>query len=68
MTGPCVFCADYPHHCAGLCSAKMAYINEVEEDIPVIRKENKLRENSFTYRNGKKYDINKNGIQREVVR
>lgn len=60
LVDPCNFCADYPYHCAGLCRDKMKYINEVNEETPVISKSKRKRvfDNS----------INKNGIRREQRR
>ena len=71
MENPCIICADYPHHCAYKdgCPDKSRYINEVDEDVPVVRK-NKHRKKSRTvgvfFKNGKAYEYNKNGIRREV--
>lgn len=70
MENPCIICADYPHHCRGICIAKQMYINEVDEDVPVVSK-NKHRNKSKTvgvfFKNGKAYEYNKNGILREVL-
>lgn len=67
---PCNYCGDYPHHCRGICIAKQMYINEMDEDVPVIRKYKRLKKNSAIgtvfYRDGKCYEYNKNGIRREV--
>ena len=69
MDNPCIICADYPNYCRGICKDKMQYINEVDEDVPVVRK-NKRRKKSRTvgvfFKNGKVYEYNKNGIRREV--
>lgn len=57
MNDPCKICADYPHHCRGICIAKSMYINEVEEDTPIIKRPKKrVFDNS----------INKNGIRRSL--
>ena len=59
MNDPCRYCADYPHYCRGLCKDKMKYINEIDENVPVI-KEIKVSNPP------KKVDYNKNGIRRET--
>ena len=70
MGDPCRICTDYPHHCRGICIAKQMYINEVDEDVPVVRR-NKRKKNrrvvaTVFYENGRAYEYNKNGIRREV--
>lgn len=57
MIDPCLICADRPHHCRGLCIDKMKYVNEVDEDVLVIRW-HKQKKRRFS----NKY--NKNGIRR----
>lgn len=72
MDNPCIICADYPNYCRGICKDKMQYINEVDEDVPVIsnstKKRNKKSIGTVFYMNGKAYEYNKNGIPREVIR
>lgn len=65
---PCKYCGDYPHHCAGICPSKAKYINEANEDTPIIRKHKfgKQKGSSTFYKDGKAYVYNKNGIRREV--
>ena len=58
INNPCLTCADYPHHCRGLCRDKMKYMNEIDEDIPVIKECKQKKRSKFT----NKY--NKNGIRR----
>lgn len=58
INDPCLICADYPHHCRGLCIDKMKYFNEVDEDVPVIRGHKQKKKRVFS----NKY--NKNGIRR----
>lgn len=53
---PCTLCSDYPIHCRGLCVDKMKYINEVDEDVQIVRKQRNKRTFSNEY--------NKNGIRR----
>lgn len=53
---PCPSCSDYPIHCRGLCVDKMKYINEVDEEVQVVRKQRNKRTFSNEY--------NKNGIRR----
>lgn len=70
-TGPCKYCGDYPHHCAykNGCPVKARYINEVDEDVPVVRKNDRKKNGTIGavfYKDGKRYEYNKNGIRREV--
>lgn len=53
---PCRWCCDYPYWCRGRCKEKDMYINEIDEDVPVIRRVGNVRVI---------IDINKNGIRRE---
>lgn len=53
---PCPLCSDYPVHCRGLCTDKMKYINEVDEEVKVVREQRNKRTFSNEY--------NKNGIRR----
>ncbi|MBP3888564.1 MAG: hypothetical protein J6F30_13135 [Cellulosilyticum sp.] len=55
---PCRWCSDYPYWCRGRCKEKDNYINEVDEDVPVV---------TATGRIGVIIDINKNGIRREIT-
>ena len=55
---PCMFCSDYPHHCMGLCSAKMKYINEVDEDTKIVKRQPWKKKKVFSNQ------YNKNGIRR----
>lgn len=56
MIDPCRMCYLYPHDCPSMCTSKMKYVNEVDEDVPIIRKQKKKRMFSNEY--------NKNGIRR----
>lgn len=58
INNPCLTCADHPHHCRGFCRDKMKYMNETDEDIPVIRGHKQKKRRVFS----NKY--NKNGIRR----
>ena len=53
---PCRFCHLYPRVCLKMCDSKKEYVNEVDEDVPVIKKQKKKRVFDNTY--------NKNGIRR----
>lgn len=64
MYDPCKICYLYPRDCPALCTSKMAYINEFDEDTPFTRRLTK-KSNVF-YENGKRFELNKNGIRREV--
>lgn len=55
MDDPCRWCCDYPHWCRGRCKEKDKYINEVDEDVPVVAVRRVI------------IDINKNGIRRETI-
>ena len=70
IENPCDICSDYPHHCRGICIAKQMYLNEVDEDVPVIKRSKRKKKSkiiaSVFYKNGKAYEYNKNGIMREV--
>lgn len=55
---PCRWCSDYPYWCRSRCKEKDNYINEVDEDVPVV---------TATGRIGVIIDINKNGIRREIT-
>lgn len=65
MENPCIICADYPNYCRGICKDKMQYINEVNEDVPVVRKNKRKKRGrvGVFFKNGK-YEYNKNGIPR----
>ncbi len=65
MNDPCKYCADYPHHCRGLCKDKMEYINEIDENVPTVKKPKKTH---IFYEGTKAYEYNKNGIKREIRR
>lgn len=52
---PCKMCCDYPYWCRGICIDKTRYINEMDEDVPVIAGIKRVV-----------IDINKNGIRRET--
>lgn len=73
-TGPCKYCSEYPHHCAyqNGCPDKARYINEVNENTPIVsrsthrRNTPKKKENGIFLKNGKAYVYNKNGIRKEV--
>lgn len=65
MIDPCRMCYLYPHDCPTMCTSKMQYVNEVDEDVPVIRKQKKSKSHVFHER-GKKYELTKNGIRREI--
>lgn len=65
MIDPCRMCYLYPDDCPTMCTSKMKYVNEVDEDVPVIRKQKKSKGHEF-YERGKKYEYNKNGIRREI--
>lgn len=56
MIDPCIDCCKYPFNCDAMCESKIAYVNEADEDVPVIRKQKKKRIFDNTY--------NKNGIRR----
>lgn len=56
MDDPCRWCCDYPYWCMGICKEKARYIQEVDEDVPVIRKFARVI-----------VDTNKNGIRREII-
>ena len=56
MIDPCKMCYLYPYDCPSMCTSKMKYVNEVDEDVPVIRKQKKKKVFSNEY--------NKNGIRR----
>lgn len=58
---PCVLCDKYPHNCSNMCEPKMEYVNEVDEDVPIVR-------NSKHKKQSCGYEINKNGIRREIPR
>lgn len=55
---PCKWCCDYPYWGRGRCKEKDNYINEIDEDVPVIRRVGNVRVI---------IDRNKNGIRRETV-
>lgn len=55
---PCRRCCDYPYWCRGICRDKARYINEIDEDVPVVTSTRKVRVI---------IDRNKNGIRRETV-
>ena len=65
MVNPCRFCYLSPHDCPTMCTTKMKYVNEVDEDVPIIRKYKKSKSHVF-YERGKKYEWTKNGIRREI--
>ena len=65
MIDPCKMCYLYPHDCPAMCTSKMKYVNEVGEDVPVIKKQKKNKSHVF-YEHGKKYELTKNGIRREI--
>lgn len=69
MVYPCKYCYLYPRNCPTIngCKSRTDYINEVDEDVPIVRrnKEHK-RESHVFYEHGKKYEYNKNGIRREI--
>lgn len=56
MIDPCRMCYLYPHDCPTMCTSKMKYVSEVDEDVPIIRKQKKKRVFDNNY--------NKNGIRR----
>lgn len=58
MIDPCRMCYLYPHNCPTICITKMKYVNELDEDVPIIRKQKKKRVFDNNY--------NKNGIRREI--
>lgn len=62
---PCRYCYLYPHDCPTMCISKMKYVNEIDEDVPVIKKQKKSKSHVF-YEYGKKYELTKNGIRREI--
>lgn len=66
MIDPCRFCYLYPHDCPTMCRDKMKYTNEVEEDVQIIRKVDKPDLSHFWYEHGRKYEMGKNGIRREL--
>lgn len=67
MYDPCKICYLYPRDCPALCTSKMAYINEVDEDTPFIRRIKRLsKKSNVFYEHGKKYELTKNGIRREI--
>lgn len=67
MIDPCRMCYLYPYDCPTMngCKSKTDYLNEVDEDVPVIKKQKKSKSHVF-YERGKKYEYNKNGIRREI--
>lgn len=65
MVDPCRYCYLYPRDCPTICTSKTKYINEVDEDVPVIKKQKKSKSHVF-YERGKKYELTKNGIRREI--
>lgn len=67
MNDPCRLCYLYPHDCPTMCTSKMKYVNEVDGDTPVVRRNNKKNRKSHVfYECGKKYELTKNGIRREI--
>ena len=56
MIDPCTDCYKYPFNCDAMCESKRSYVNEVDENVPVIKKQKKKRVFDNTY--------NKNGIRR----
>lgn len=67
MNDPCRYCYLYPRNCPTIngCKSRIDYLNEVDEDVPVIRKQKKSKSHVF-YERGKKYELTKNGIRREI--
>lgn len=65
MIDPCKCCYMYPDLCPAMCTDKMKYMNEVDGEVSVIKKCNKPN-GHFWYERGKKYEMGKNGIRREI--
>ena len=53
---PCSFCHKYPRSCNDMCEAKREYADELDGDVPIIKRQKKKRVFDNKY--------NKNGIRR----
>ena len=67
MYDPCKVCYLYPNACPTMCVEKHKHLAECYEDTQIVRKM-KTKNTNVWYEHGKKYEMGKNGIRREICR